>query len=99
MEVPNGIIQLVFTSFDTANSYDWVEVSYGLYSETFSGSIIPGPFTSTGPTMTVRMHTSGEETSTGFRAVWGESSTTLLWVGDNSIVDGSNWAPGFPVPG
>ena len=23
----------------------------------------------------------------------------FLWVGDNSVVDGSNWAPGFPVSG
>ena len=27
------------------------------------------------------------------------SGNTFLWVGDNSEVDGSNWAPGFPVSG
>ena len=33
------------------------------------GSSIPGPFTSTGPTMTVRMHTE-RGSRTGFKAVW-----------------------------
>ena len=28
-----------------------------------------------------------------------ESLINFLWVGDNSIMDGSNWAPGFPVSG
>ena len=62
------------------------------------GSSIPGPFLSSGPTMTVRMHTDNAGTRTGFRAVWGDAST-FLWVGDNSVVDSSNWAPGHPVSG
>ena len=79
---------------------DWVEVSYGSFSEKFCGTSIPGPFTSTGPTMTVRMHSDGNmKTGRGFRAVWLDTSPDFLWVGDNSVVDGSNWAPGFPVSG
>ena len=106
LEVPNGF-ELTFKSFDieahSSCDYDWVEVSYGSYSEKFCGTSIPGPFTSTGPTMTVRMHTDGYGTRTGFRALWGDSSLELLddflWVGDNSVVDSSNWAQGFPVSG
>ena len=102
MEVPNGF-ELTFKSFDieahSSCDYDWVEVSYGSYSQKFCGpnsngeyyngngdnlgSSIPGPFTSTGLTMTVKMHTDGSVNWTGFRAVWGAS----------------NWAPGFPVSG
>ena len=79
---------------------DWVEVSYGNYNEKFCGYSIPGPFTSTGPTMTVRMHSDGNRiTGKGFQAVWLDTSPDFLWVGDNSVVDGSNWAPGFPVSG
>ena len=107
LEVQNGYIQLVFVSFDieghSSCGYDWVEVSYGSYTEKFCGSSIPGPFTSIGPTMTVKMHTDRSETRTGFRALWWDSSLELpdyfLWVGDNSVVDRSNWAPGFPVSG
>ena len=111
LQPPEGhIIQLTFESFDIEGSnrcdYDWVEVSYGSYTEKFCGTSIPGPFTSTGPTMTVRMHTTRtgyETTRTGFRAVWGDSSSEVhddfLWVGDNSMVDSSNWAQGFPESG
>ena len=101
LEAPEGhIIQLTFESFDIeaeySCAYDWVEVSYGSYSEKFCGpvdwegadigyynengdylgSTIPGPFTSsaTGPTMIVRMHTDGDVTRTGFRAVWARLS-------------------------
>ena len=103
LEVPNGF-ELTFESFDieahSSCTYDWVEVSIGSYSEKFCGSSIPGPFTSTGPTMTVRMHSDGNRiTGKGFQAVWLDTSPDFLWVGDNSVVDGSNWAPGFPVSG
>ena len=79
MEVPDGyVIQLAFTSFDIELEfeddptcvYDWVEVSYGSYREKFCGSSNPGQLNSTGPTMTVRMHTDSSVTRTGFRAVW-----------------------------
>ena len=79
LQVPNGYIQLVFTSIDieadSSCRWDWVEVSYGSYSEKFCGSSTPGPFTSTGPTITVRMHTNGEVTRTGFSAVWTGTSS------------------------
>ena len=81
LQVPNGYIQLVFASFDieadSSCTYDWVEVvSYGShyydgsYSQRFCGSSIPGPFTSDGRSMTVRMHTDSSVSGTGFRALW-----------------------------
>ena len=75
MEVPDGyVIQLAFTSFDIEDDstycYDWVEVSYESYNEIFCGSSNPGQLTSSGPTMTVRMHTDSSVTRPGFRAVW-----------------------------
>ena len=109
LEVPNGYVHLSFLHFDVGAvdstcRYDHVEVSYGSYSEKFCGNFIPGPFTSTGPTMTVRIHTNWLTTYTGFRAVWGDNSsiavgTNLIWIGDNSTVDSGNWATGFPVIG
>ena len=80
LEPPEGhIIQLTFESFDINDHSqcrdDFVEVSYGSYREKFCGSSIPGPFTSTGPTMTVKIHTDGSVTGTGFRAVWTSEST------------------------
>ena len=67
---------MVFESFDIeahpSCSYDWVEVSYGSYSEKFCGSTIPEPFTSTGQTMTVRFQTDGSVVGLGFSAVWRE---------------------------
>ena len=67
-------IRLTFESFELEDStsckYDWVEVSYGNKSEKFCGKSIPGPLTSTGPNMTVRMHTDSSQTRTGFKAVW-----------------------------
>ena len=127
--VPNGYMQLVFVSVHTdscaiwsntipyffCNCSDWVEVSYGNYSEKFcsngggkittngnsdyddSHSTIP-TFSSTEP-ITVRMHTDGVGGSKGFRAFWMDTSPDFFWVGDNSMVDGSNWAHGFPVSG
>ena len=50
--------------------YDYVEVSYGGYSEQFCGSSIPGPFTSTDNTMTVRFFSDGSLNYPGFRAYW-----------------------------
>ena len=86
MEAPMGyVLQLSFSSFDVEYhsrcGYDWVEVSYGSYSEKFCGRSNPGPVTSTGPTMTVRMHTDYSVTRTGFRAEWTASK---------SIVDNNN---------
>ena len=122
LEVPNGYMQLVFVSVNTDHCdlscsgtcscacSDWVEVSYGNYSEKFCSKdyqsvttngnndyFIP-TFTST-EQMTVRMHTDGVGGSKGFRAFWMDTSPDFLWEGDNSVVDGSNWAHGFPVSG
>ena len=79
MTVPVGwIIKLVFDSFDIEDhstcANDYVEVSYGYadgyYSEKFCGNSPPGPFTSPGENMTVRMHTNGDVQRNGFHAVW-----------------------------
>ena len=75
LEVPVGKkVQLTFQSFDIEDHasciYDYVEVSYGSYSERFCGTSIPGPFTSTGRTLTVRIHTDGTVVGRGFSAVW-----------------------------
>ena len=80
LEAPKGhIILLTFESFGIESCSncvcDWVEVSYGSYIEKFCGSYsdrenFPGPFTSSGPTMTVRMRSDGSLSRSGFRAVW-----------------------------
>ena len=66
---------MVFESFDieydSTCAYDWVEVSYGSYSEKFCGRSIPS-FTSTGQTMTVRFQTDNSVVDLGFSAVWTE---------------------------
>ena len=89
MEAPAGyVIQLSFTKFDVEDVpscySDWVEVSYGSYinkySEKFCGSSNPGLITSTGPTMTVRMHTDYSVTLE-FRAEW---------IASKGIVDNNN---------
>ena len=77
LEAPEGhIIQLIFKSFDveahSSCGYDWVEVSYGSYSEKFCGSSSPEPFTSSGKNMTVRFHTDSSVVASGFSAVWTE---------------------------
>ena len=63
---------LTFDSFDTESGYDYVEVSYDSFSQRYSGSSIPGPFTSTGSSMVVRFHSDGNISRTGFSAVWTE---------------------------
>ena len=75
LEAPVGKkVQLTFQSFDIEDHasciYDYVEVSYGSYSERFCGTSIPGPFTSTGRTLTVRIHTDDSVVKGGFSAVW-----------------------------
>ena len=68
------VVQLTFETFgleDSANcEYDFVEVSYDSYSEKFCGDSLPGPFVSTGTTMTVRLQTDFSETGQGFKAEW-----------------------------
>ena len=67
------LVQLTFETFDLEPgdcNYDFVEVSYDSYSRKFCGDSIPGPFESTGSTMTVRIKTDSSETGQGFKAVW-----------------------------
>ena len=79
MTVPVGwIIKLDFESFDIEDhstcANDYVEVSYeyadGYYREKFCGNSPPGPFTSPGENMTVKLHTNGNGQRNGFHAVW-----------------------------
>ena len=52
--------------------FDYVEISYDSFSWRYCGSAIPGPFTSTGSSLTVRFHTDEKDTSSGFLAKWEE---------------------------
>ena len=78
LEAVNGCnIHLIFGSFRTESGLDYVEMIYewnGMEwnNEKFSGDSIPGPFTSSGNTMTVRFHTDGSTRYRGFSAVWTE---------------------------
>ena len=86
LEAQNGgNIQLNFIGFDLENhpscSYDYVEVSYGSYSERFcggeNGGYLPGPFTTCGgSSITIRFHSDGGVTRPGFRAEWEELATS-----------------------
>ena len=71
---PGYLVQLSFETFDLEPSaycrYDFVEVSYGPISTKFCGGSIPGPFVSTGTTMTVRIKTDSSVTGQGFKANW-----------------------------
>ena len=71
---PGYLVQLTFETFDLEPSaycrYDFVEVSYGAISTKFCGGSIPGPFESTGTTMTVRIKTDSSITGQGFKAEW-----------------------------
>ena len=71
---------------------------YGSFREKFCGNSNPGPFTSTGQNMTVRFHTDGSVTETGFSARWmevAEVETSSTWREDwrcgpdNPLEDGS----------
>ena len=78
-----GKIKLTFERFDvepksywqTSCSNDYVEVSYGSFSQKFCGNKIPGrpgPFISSGDTMTVKFHSDTFDQRSGFSAVWTE---------------------------
>ena len=77
ISVPAGYLaMLTFTNFtlepwragSASPCYDYVEVSYGGYSDQFCGSSIPGPFTST-TTIEVKFRSDYTETRSGFLAV------------------------------
>ena len=64
---------MTFDSFDLEDcpdcGCDFVEVSYGSFSQKFCGSTIPGPFTSDSP-ITVKIETDGSLRYPGFSASW-----------------------------
>ena len=79
MQSTNGqAFTLTFDSFDVGwdsncLQRDYVEVNDGkgfVWNQQYCGASIPGPFTSTGAAMTVRMQTDGSVTKPGFSAVW-----------------------------
>ena len=72
---------LTFESFDVEYDsncrWDWVEVTYGEFSERLcggeDGDYLPGPFTTCeGSSMVVKFHSDGSKAGAGFRAVWEE---------------------------
>ena len=75
---PGSMVRLTFEAFDIEDhedcEWDWVEVSYGSFSEKFCGNSIPGPFVSESP-ITVKIHTDGSVTESGFRATWTTENT------------------------
>ena len=80
-----GNIQLTFVSFDVGytgsctgyvGSYtDYVEVSYGSYSEKLCGDEVPETITSCG-SMVIKFHSDSYTTAAGFRAEWEELTPT-----------------------
>ena len=72
-------VHLTFEAFDIEDhrrcSWDWVEVSYGSFSQKYCGSSIPGPFVSESA-ITVKVHTDGSVTESGFSATWTTTTTT-----------------------
>ena len=79
------MIHIVFEAFELESnsrcSYDYVEISYGTYSQRFCGSSLLYPtdssgITSSGNTMTVRFHTDFSVNYSGFRAVWSVTNIT-----------------------
>ena len=56
--------------------YDYVEVFYGSYNEKFCGDTVPEVITSCGSSITIKFHSDGYVTRTGFRAEWEELSTS-----------------------
>ena len=51
---------------------DYVEVSYGSYSEQFCGDMVPEPITSSGSSMVIKFHSDSLINAPGFHAVWTE---------------------------
>ena len=61
---------------DECTCDDYVEVSYGSYSERFCGDIVPEAITSCGSSMVIKFHSDGALTGAGFRAEWEELPTS-----------------------
>ena len=76
LEVNDGNrINLTFTNFEVEFDpfgdcgFDYVEVSYGNFSEKYCGLSAPGPFISN-TTITVKFHSDDFYNETGFSAMW-----------------------------
>ena len=76
MEINDGSkINLTFTNFEVEFDpfgdcgFDYVEVSYGNFSEKYCGLSAPGPFISN-TTITVKFHSDDFYNETGFSAMW-----------------------------
>ena len=76
MEINDGNrINLTFTNFEVEFDpfgdcgFDYVEVSYGNFSEKYCGLSAPGPFISN-TTITVKFHSDDFYNETGFSAMW-----------------------------
>ena len=76
MEIDDGNrINLTFTNFEVEFDpfgdcgFDYVEVSYGNFSEKYCGLSAPGPFISN-TTITVKFHSDDFYNETGFSAMW-----------------------------
>ena len=95
-----GNILLTFLSFDIEDAFscnfDWVEVTYGDYSERFCGNDLPGPFTSCGSSITVRFHSDGSDTGAGFRAEWEELPTTPICNAANCLTYPADYPCSYP---
>merc|ERR1712241_1261840 len=61
---------------DECTCDDYVEVSYGSYSEKFCGDTVPEVITSCGSSMVIKFHSDEFTTRPGFRAEWEEIPTS-----------------------
>ena len=52
--------------------YDYLEITHDSFSWRYCGNTIPGPFISSGSSLTVRFVTNDHITSSGFLAKWEE---------------------------
>ena len=88
---PGSMVRLTFEAFDIEDhedcEWDWVEVSYGSFSQKYCGSSIPGPFFSESP-ITVKIHTDHIVTESGFMATWTTENTNSTTTTTNTPTNG-----------
>ena len=74
-------IQLIFENLDVEpdslicpnnGCCDYVQVSYGSFSQKYCGTTIPEPITSTGNTIMIKFHSDWLTTGSGFKLKWTE---------------------------
>ena len=96
-------VQLTFLKFNlephSSCEYDYVEISYGDYSQKLCGdrSVTDLVYTSTSNTMTLKMKTDQSETRKGFKACWvavevsatTTSTTPLPFTNDTTSLTGT----------